>query len=81
MAAHVDVTTDKTAHAALSADDLISNAPLRPNESGSVPESDDRFQHRIVAARVAQLIAAGETSINIAVNGPWGRASPPSSAS
>ncbi|WP_341955943.1 P-loop NTPase fold protein [Microbacterium sp. LWH13-1.2] len=72
MADHVDVTTDKITHAALSADDLISNAPLRPNENGSVPESADRFQHRIVAKRVAQLIAAGETSVNIAVNGPWG---------
>lgn len=72
MADHVAVTIDKITHAALSADDLISNAPLRPNESGSVPESADRFQHRIVAKRVAQLIAAGETSVNIAVNGPWG---------
>ncbi len=72
MADHVDVTTDTITHAALSADDLISNAPLRPNENGSVPESADRFQHRIVAQRVAQLIAAGETSVNIAVNGPWG---------
>ncbi|WP_372969502.1 P-loop NTPase fold protein [Microbacterium sp.] len=72
MAAAADVTPEKTKHAALSADDLISNAPLRANESGSVPDSDDRFQHRIVAQRVAQLIAAGDTSINIAVNGPWG---------
>lgn len=59
-------------HTPLTADDLISNEPLRAADSATIPDDDDRFQHRHVARRVAQLVATPGTNVNVAVNGPWG---------
>ncbi len=56
----------------LTADDLISNEPLRAGAAARIPDDADRFQHRHVARRVAQLIATPGTNVNIAVNAPWG---------
>lgn len=62
----------KAAHTPLSADDLISNEPLSAVSGSQIPDDDDRFRHRLVAERVAQLIAAPGSHVNVAVNGPWG---------
>lgn len=56
----------------LTADDLISNEPLHASGGGQIAEDDDRFQHRHVARRVAELVAAPGSRVNVAVNGPWG---------
>lgn len=56
----------------LTGDDLISNEPLRGDNNARISDDADVFQHRRVARRVAQLIAAPGTNVNIAVNAPWG---------
>jgi hypothetical protein len=61
-----------TQYTPLTGSDLISNEPLRAKGGAPISDADDVFQHRRIAQRVAQLIAAPGTNVNIAVNAPWG---------
>lgn len=52
-------------HSKLTAEDLIPDTRLR--EAGG-----DAFRHSAIAAEVAEVAAAAETPVNIALFGPWG---------